>query len=48
MSAKKGTKCVNCGDKSEDGVVDMMGRFWCEDCVIFILADQEPRSGKRR
>lgn len=46
MPTKKGEKCVNCGERSENGVYDAIARFWCEDCVIFILADREP--SKRR
>jgi len=36
-------RCVNCGERSASGVVDAYGRFWCEDCVIWILAETEPR-----
>jgi hypothetical protein len=40
-------KCVNCGrrDKNANGVIDMYGRFWCEDCLIFVLGDLKPGVG---
>lgn len=44
----KSPKCVNCGDRDTDGVTDAYGRFWCEDCVIFILADLTPEQERGR
>lgn len=37
--------CVNCGEKAETGVFDAYARFWCEDCVIWILAETTPKKG---
>lgn len=40
-------KCVECGKKAADGVVDMYARFWCEDCLIFLLGTQTPASVRK-
>lgn len=42
---QKPPQCIKCREHSADGVYDCYGRFWCEDCVIFILGDMDPGRG---
>lgn len=44
-------KCVECGEKRpfvNQGVFDMYGRFWCEDCLIFVLGSLTPATLRKR
>lgn len=41
------TRCVECGKKAANGVFDMYARFWCEDCLIFVLGNLTPATEKR-
>lgn len=36
--------CVNCkeADLDAEGIFDMYGRFWCVDCLIFVLGELQP------
>jgi hypothetical protein len=38
----KGPPCIECGERhsdDKDGIYDMWGRFWCEDCLIYVLGN---------
>lgn len=40
-------KCVECGKKAAEGVLDCYARFWCEECLIFVLGNLTPATEKR-
>jgi hypothetical protein len=43
-------KCVECGKKDKDGqgVFDMYARFWCEQCLIFVLGELTPATERKQ